>query len=257
MKKRMLSAIFLIILIIGITACADKKDVDTVNGFKYAHDAGTGEITITAYLGKDVDVLIPKMIDEKNVTIIAYNTFKDCQNIKTVTVPDSVKKIGTSAFSGCINLTDITLPNSIIEMDGFVFSNCENLTNIILPESVTIINQYLFNKCRSLSSITIPESVTRIENQAFANCENLAYITIPENVTYIGAGIFKGCKNLKTVNILAKRENVELYEITIEDIQIDPNKKYYGNPNDIHTYTDGEPVSAFDFCDAEIIWADS
>ena len=36
-----------------------------------------------------------------------------CEQLVSITIPDSVTSIGENAFDGCIGLTEITLPNGL------------------------------------------------------------------------------------------------------------------------------------------------
>ena len=138
----------------------------TSGEYKYSIlDDGTAEIT--KYSGNAAEVTIPSEIDGYSVTSIGEEAFGYCDNLTSVTIPDSVTVIGDSAFS-----------------------DCENLKSIVVPDSVTYIGIYAFENCRSLASITIPDSVTYIDIGAFYNCTNLTSIIIPDSVTSIGEGAF-------------------------------------------------------------------
>ena len=100
------------------------------------------------------------------------------------------------AFESCNNLTSITIPNSVTSIGGGVFRSCTRLANITIPNSVTSIYLETFCSCSSLTSIIIPDSVTSIGNNAFYGCTNLTSITIPKSVTSIGDYTFTDCNNL-------------------------------------------------------------
>ena len=100
------------------------------------------------------------------------------------------------AFESCNNLTSITIPNSVTSIGGGVFRSCTRLANITIPNSVTSIYLETFCSCSSLTSIIIPDSVTSIGNKAFYGCTNLTSITIPKSVTSIGDYTFTDCNNL-------------------------------------------------------------
>ena len=61
-------------------------------------------------------------------------------------VPYSVKSIGT-AFSECSSLTSITIPNSVKRIGASAFKECSGLTSITIPNSVTSIGAYAFAYC--------------------------------------------------------------------------------------------------------------
>ena len=136
-----------------------------------------------------------------SVTEIGEYTFQDCESLTSITIPDSVTKIGEWAFQDCENLTTITIPDSVTKIGDSAFFGCESLTTITIPDSVTEIEEYTFQDCKNLASITIPDSVTKIDVGSFCGCKSLTSITIPDSVTYIGQGAFSGCESLTSITI--------------------------------------------------------
>ena len=142
----------------------------------------------------------------KTVTItggstIDNNAFLDCNNITSVTIPESVTKINYSAFEGCSSLTDITIPAGVNDIGNSAFKDCSSLTSITIPYGVTYITTSTFNGCGSLASVTIPNSVTTIGDSAFRFCSSLKNITIPDSVTKIRDIVFWGCSSLTSITI--------------------------------------------------------
>ena len=215
---------------------ADVASAETYGDFEYSVlDDGTVEIT--KYIGSAEKVEIPEKINGKSVTSIGNYAFEYCENITSVTIPDSVTSIGFRVFSNCTSLTSITIPNSVTSISGEAFENCTSLTainvasensnyvsvngvlynkdkttiicypagkkdnNYKIPDSVTEIDDYAFNGCISLSSVTIPNSVTSIGVYAFEYCASLKSITIPDSVPLVGPGAFSNCTNLTSVTI--------------------------------------------------------
>ena len=164
------------------------------------------------------------------VTSIGDYAFKDCGNLKNVTIPNSVTSIGTFTFNNCSGLTSIKIPDSVTEIGEQAFLSCSGLTSVTISNSITSIGIYTFKYCSSLTSVTIPDSVTSIGDYAFACCSSLkafhgkfasadnrcliidgvlnsfapAGLTeyvIPDSVTSIGGQAFLECSNLKSVTI--------------------------------------------------------
>ena len=91
-------------------------------------------------------------------------------SVKSVTIPNGVKKIGNGAFAYCSGLTSIDIPSSVTSIGGHAFNGCSGLTSIDIPSSVTSIGGWAFSRCSSLTSIDIPCSVTSIGRCAFSGC---------------------------------------------------------------------------------------
>ena len=140
-----------------------------------------------------------KMLD--GVKSIDDSAFGGCISLMSITLPDSVTRIGAWVFSGCTSLTSITIPDSVTSIDDYAFRGCTSLTNITIPNSVTSIGDLAFDGCTSLKSIKIPNGVTSIGESAFYCCASLTNITIPNSVTSIGGWAFSGCTSLKSITI--------------------------------------------------------
>ena len=134
------------------------------------------------------------------VTSIDHDAFSRCDNLTSVTIPNSVTSIGMRAFCGCISLKSITLPSTITSIKSETFKYCHSLASIKIPEGVTSIETYAFNECLSLTSIIIPESVTSMGSAVFISCRALTSVVLPKNITKIESGTFEGCA-LKSITI--------------------------------------------------------
>lgn len=193
------------------------------------------------YLGKVLyaynNPLGTSIVIKGGTTEIASEAFANCENIKQVKIPDSVKTIGGYAFYKCKSLTSIgntlvnslpdslteigafaftetslssvTIPGNVKTIDNYAFSN-SNLKTVIINDGVERIGQLSFDSCRFLKSVSIPNSVTYIGLEAFNDCELLENINIPERVTCIGSGAFKDCKRLQNVDLGCNVTNIFL-----------------------------------------------
>lgn len=54
--------------------------------------------------------------------------FIGCKSLTSVSIPDSVTKIGRCAFDGCCNLRCINIPNSVKKIEKDAFSGCKKLS---------------------------------------------------------------------------------------------------------------------------------
>ncbi len=185
------------------------------------------------------DTSVTTVTIRKGTKGIAYRAFHNCENLTSVTIPDSVTSIGKEAFRDCSSLNavyitdiakwcaidfgnytdnplyyaknlylngeliegDLVIPDGATSIGIGAFYYCSGLTSITIPNSVTSIGNYAFYNCSSLTSITIPDSVTSIGKYAFEGCSSLTSITIPNSVTSIGWSAFYNCSSLNAVYI--------------------------------------------------------
>lgn len=136
-----------------------------------------------------------------SITGIGYSAFYDCDRLTSIGFPNSLTKIEEHAFEYCSKLDNITLPNSLVSIGNWAFKHCESLSNITLSNGVTSIGDYAFGYCIHLASITIPDSVTTLGSDVFYYCIGLTSIVIPQNVSKIDNGTFLYCSNLTNVTI--------------------------------------------------------
>lgn len=111
------------------------------------------------------------------VTEINGNAFYQCDNLISVTIPDSVTSIGCGAnYQGA-------------------FGECKNLETVIIGNGVTTIAEYAFAYTSKISTIVFGNSLTTIGKQAF--CYNkIDELVIPNTITSIGANAFYGTNHI-------------------------------------------------------------
>ena len=164
---------------------------------------------------------VPKSL--KNVVItggrtIYANAFKGCENIKSLTIPDSVTRIETAALSGCTSIESITIPfvgnaadGTGLTYLGSIFSSRIvdyrypndyvplSLKNVTVTGGNTIHDKAFYYT--NIVNVTICDGVKTIGSEAFGENFYLSSIVIPDSVTSIGSDAFRGCSTLKHVTI--------------------------------------------------------
>ncbi|MCB6094641.1 leucine-rich repeat domain-containing protein, partial [Flavobacterium psychrophilum] len=182
----------------NFTGAAEIPEIVTYNSKNYIVTA-IGESAFV-HCNNLTSVTIPN-----SVTTIGDYVFGDCFGLTSVTIPNSVITINRGAFAGCSGLTSVTIPNSVTTIRENAFADCSGLTSVTIPNSVTSIGDYVFGGCSGLTSVTIPNSVTTIKEGTFFNCSGLTSVTIPNSVTAIGEDAFHNCSRLTTVNCYITR----------------------------------------------------
>ena len=83
------------------------------------------------------------------VTSVSYSAFWNCENITSITLPNTITSIGNNAFKGCEGLTSINIPNSVTEIGTSAFQGCTSLTSILIPSSVKTMAYGVFYACNN------------------------------------------------------------------------------------------------------------
>ena len=79
--------------------------------------------------------------------------FKDRAEIRKIVVQKGVTTIGDYAFYGCENVTSVTLPDTVTQIGKLAFYGCKNLSTLTVPDSVLVVEDYAFAKAVGLQSI--------------------------------------------------------------------------------------------------------
>ena len=135
-----------------------------------------------------------------SVASIGHRAFKNCKSLVSVNVSNGTANennygigIGEYAFTECPNLKSVTIPGSIKTIGMGAFENCSKLSSVTIPNSVTKIKTSAFISCRGLTSIEIPNPNVTIEDLAFADCRNLAKVNLAKTATVNIGSAFAGC----------------------------------------------------------------
>lgn len=136
-------------------------------------------------------------INSQNNSVSTYSSVSSgVEGVRTVIIPDGVRKIGNGAFKGMSNLETVTFRNTkeTIEFGTDVFAYCSNLQSITLPGLPTEISAGMFKDCVSLTNMPSPSSLRKIGAAAFSGCSNMYFATLPNDITEIGEMAFFGTK---------------------------------------------------------------
>ena len=99
--------------------------------------------------------------------LIAEYAFSGCDEITSITIPNSVKRIDYDVFGGCKSLNKVTFGTGITKIGGWAFSDCSSLTEIVIPNNVKEIEEFAFIDCNAMKKITVPLGVEQIGDYAF------------------------------------------------------------------------------------------
>ena len=172
-------------------------------------------------------------IGENVKNIPAYAFIGKNKITGTLTIPDSVVKIGESAFSGCSGYTSLLLGQSVDSIGGAAFSFCNNLSgSLFIPNAVEFIGSFAFEGCTSLTNLILGRSVDSIGPEAFHNCTALNSIycypvNAPAIRTYYTSHSFLGVSKYTQVHVPCGSE--PSYQSTWTDVSNLSTASYFYN----------------------------
>ena len=193
----------------------------------------TATITITDFLGpvdstKTSDpytITVPTELDGRKVTGLGESSFSGiyspdhqknyillsfCNQIQSVTIPESVTSIGKSAFEHCSNLDSLIINGVATSMIGaYAFASCTSLTSLSLVGSFQTIGDCAFASC-GMTSLTIDATITSIEKYAFSS-NSLTSLSLTGNVQEIGDYAFANCTSLTSLSLTGDIQKIGDY----------------------------------------------
>ncbi len=190
---------------------------------------------ISAYIGTDVDVVVPREIDGVTVVGFAnYNAFDSCQDytdssmetnrtewvhLRTLVLPETIQTLpdmmlaycqqletficyaplestGSSQFMLCRSLNNVIYVNGVLRIDNYAFDSAGPLGNLYFGEHLKSIASQAFNFAGLSSFVADAESV---EYGAFGECQNLTSLHFTDKVKSIGENCIINCRNLADI----------------------------------------------------------
>ncbi len=133
----------------------------------------------------------------EGVENIYHGCFANCDVLRRITLPSTLKRIGKRAFMNCVSLTEVRVPNSVYIFDEEVFLNCSSLETVVLPTQMATIPHRTFCNCGNLRYIKLPSELQSIDSEAFRRCYSLEHVEPNEKLERIGEKAFEDCFSLK------------------------------------------------------------
>ena len=141
------------------------------------------------------------------VQTIEHSAFSDCQKLKSIEIPASVKSMVLSFFR-CTGLTEVSFdPDVKIAEMYYAFSGCTSLAAVEIPacdpdyyEDDFLRLSYAFENCTSLTEATFREGAKLVDSDMFSGCTSLAEVHLPNSMVKVDASAFWGCESLTDIH---------------------------------------------------------
>ncbi len=182
----------------------------------FEFDPETG--LISAYIGTDVDVVVPREINGVTVTGFAnYNVFEACRDytntdmetnqtdwvhLRTLVLPETIKELPDSLLSYCQQLETFVCYAPLESTGGAQFMLCRSLDTVIFVNGVRAIENYAFDSASGpLSTLYFGEHLDRIGQQAFGHSGLTSFVADAESIE---SNAFIGCEGLTSLHLTAR-----------------------------------------------------
>ncbi len=209
-------------IVYGITS---EQTVEVLSNY-YLHN--------TPYSGA---IAIPQTVEYEStsyiVTALAESAFESCTTVTSLTLPPTIRSIGSHCFYNC-TLTTLLLPDSLHRIDdhAFLYSSisslhlpacfeeydecsfwARNLTSITVDENnprYRSIDGWLYSKdsltlcivpSGETGAVTVPSYVRHLGDMAFGFCGHITSVTMPGSLVSIGDFAFNCCATVDNIVI--------------------------------------------------------
>lgn len=154
------------------------------------------KISIECFMGC---VSLSEIHIPSTVTYIQNSAFEK-SGITSITIPESVTKVGSRLFANCTFLKSVDFSGDSTPIGSEMFLGAIALEAIRIPKNVTEIPIRFCQGATSIKTIEFNEGLIVIKDEAFLGCTSIEYITFPTTLKSLCAGSFKGCTSLQGVD---------------------------------------------------------
>ena len=116
--------------------------------------------------------MLPRSVNE-----VGFGAFANCNELQTATLSEGFNSsLDSMTFFASESLREVTIPGSLKKMGSNMFDGCKMLESVNIGEGVEVIDG--LNKCEALQTIVIPKSAKTIAQFAFYKSSNLRDVTV-------------------------------------------------------------------------------
>lgn len=143
---------------------------------------------------------LENVVMPSGIKSIGEHAYRNCQELKYLTLNEGLESIGKSAFDYCYNLGRLVCPSTLKEIGSLAFYGCSGMTSIYLNEELKSIGDFAFHGSAA-QLIKIPQTVESIGNNAFEANNSLEQLQLPAYCGDLGDNAFATCEHLKRITL--------------------------------------------------------
>lgn len=214
--KHMFTFLVVAFLATGILKAA-VGDTFTVDGIEYVissedpNEVAVGESVSFGGTTANIPATVMNGATPYTVTALANYGLSLKPSLTSVTLPETVKKIGSHALRGT-GITSMLIPNSVDTIGGFAFYGCTALTSVELGNGVKFIDMYTFMACSNLQTVKIGTGMIKMDYYVFADCPLLANVTCLAVTPPELDGTFGGTTPIATATLSVPSGSISAYQ---------------------------------------------
>lgn len=169
------------------------QNIPICDDFKLAYDVTNDTVLLSQYTGNNEDVVVPECL---KIDVIDSNSFSNCENIVSVSLPKSVTVINSKAFSGNEYIETIIGGTNVQIIYEEAFKDCTQLKCIDSLDSIITIGEYAFSNT-GIEKLSLPNTYLAGDEGAFYNCSKLKEIELNGLSDILPANFLNSCENLE------------------------------------------------------------
>lgn len=214
--KHMFTFLVVAFLATGILKAA-VGDTFTVDGIEYVilsedpNEVAVGESVSFAGTTANIPATVMNGATPYTVTALASYGLRNKPSLTSVTLPETVKKIGPHALRDT-GITSMLIPNSVDTIGGFAFYGCTALTSVELGNGVKYIHMHTFRACSNLETVKIGTGMIKMDYYVFADCPLLTDVTCLAVTPPKLYGTFGGTTPIATATLSVPSGSVSAYQ---------------------------------------------
>lgn len=183
----------------------------------------TRTIDSTAFSG--CKQLTGPLVLPKGVNVIGDEAFRFCEGLSgDLVIPEGIETLGgyeSYCFADTKFGGKLSLPDSLKSIGTGVFLGTEFSGELLLPKNMETISEKAFLGSRGFDKkLTIPQNTAIIARYAFENCDWIQEVEIEGNLKTVGQGAFQSCKNLEKVIFKGQTPNTIYEDSFSKDVTI-------------------------------------